>query len=225
MIKAIIFDFDGTLTHKQINTWKRIWISLGYDTVSEDSVYKTQMRDYLNNTISYQEWCNQTCLYYNKGKFSIDQLKTIAESTIFVDGLEQFLTKLKQQNISLHIVSGNFVELIKYSLGDKTKYFDTINANSLKFGDDGIITQIVGTKYDYEGKAKFIQEYCKTNNISPNEICFIGNGDNDQWAYLSGCKTICVNPDTDTAENKTMWHKCINNVDNLLDILPYILND
>lgn len=224
MIKAIIFDFDGTLTHQQENTWKKIWKDLGYDTTSEDSAYKTQMRDYLNNTISYQDWCDQTCIYYKKSKFSLQHLKDIAKTVVFIDGFEDFIDTLKKENISLHIVSGNFVELITSALGEKAKYFDSINANTLVFDNEGIISQIIGTKYDYEGKAKFIEEYCSKYNILPSEICFVGNGDNDQWAHLSGCKTICINPDTDTSSNKTMWHICLDKIDNINDLLPYIID-
>ena len=223
-MKAVIFDFDGTLTHKGINTWKKIWTMLGYDTVNENSVYKKQMRDYLNKVTTYQEWCDQTCLYYRKGKLKKSDFSKIAETMNFVDGLEDFLKELKANNLSLHIVSGNFTEIIKHALGEKVKYFDSINANNLEFDENEIISKIVGTNYDYEGKAKFIDEYCLKNNINPADICFVGNGDNDQWAYLSGCKTICVNPDTKTVSNKSVWHKKVENVKNLTTLLPLILN-
>ena len=31
-MKAVIFDFDGTLTEKKGNLWKRIWKELDWDT-------------------------------------------------------------------------------------------------------------------------------------------------------------------------------------------------
>ncbi len=223
-MKAVIFDFDGTLTHKGVNTWKKIWTMLGYDTVSENSVYKQQMKDYLNKVTTYQEWCNQTCLYYRKGKLKKTDFYEIAENMVFVDGLEEFLKELKNKNLSLHIVSGNFTDVIKHALGEKIALFDSINANNLEFDENNIISKIVGTNYDYEGKAKFIEEYCSKNNINPTDICFVGNGDNDQWAHLSGCKTICINPDTETVSNKSIWHNKIENVKNLTELLPYILN-
>lgn len=223
-MKAVIFDFDGTLTHKTINTWKQIWIKLGYDTVNKNGIYHTQMRDYLNNLTTYQEWCNQTCFYFKKGKLKKSDFCEIANNVRFIDGLEEFLKCLKNNGLSLHIVSGNFKEVIVNSLGEKTKYFDSINANIVKFDNNEVISEIIGTNYDYEGKAKFIKEYCLNNNIEPNEICFVGNGDNDQWAYLSGCKTICINPDTASVDDKTKWHKRINKVNNLNILIPYILN-
>ena len=30
-MKAVIFDFDGTLTERRGNLWKRIWKELGHD--------------------------------------------------------------------------------------------------------------------------------------------------------------------------------------------------
>ena len=32
MKKAIVFDFDGTLTKKDQNIWKMLWEKCGYDT-------------------------------------------------------------------------------------------------------------------------------------------------------------------------------------------------
>ncbi len=224
-MKAVIFDFDGTLTHKTINTWKQIWIKLGHDTVSEDSIYKKQMSDYVNKVTTYQQWCDQTCKYYRMGAFSKSDFEELANNMVLIDGLEDFLKELKVNGYKLHIVSGNFVPVIKTALKQYVAYFDSINANDLVFDKNDVIEKIVGTNYDYEGKPRFIEEYCQKHNISPNNITFVGNGDNDKWAYLSGAKTILINPDTDSKNNNTIWHKQINNVTNINTLLPLILNN
>ena len=41
-MKAVFFDFDGTLTCKSPNIWKSIWEELGYDT-GAGSEYKKQL--------------------------------------------------------------------------------------------------------------------------------------------------------------------------------------
>lgn len=90
------------------------------------------------------------------------------------------------------------------------------------FDDEGIISHIKGTNYDFEGKAKFIKEFKEKTHSQNGDLVFVGNGDNDEWAHLSGCKTICINPDNADYSNKTKWHICKDNVNNLTDILPLL---
>ena len=45
---------------------------------------------------------------------------------------------------------------------------------------------------------------------------------NDEWAYMSGCKTFCINPENVDIMNREKWNKVVFNVDNLLDILHII---
>ena len=43
-MKAVFFDFDGTLTHKSKNIWQKIWSRLGYD-LGEGSLYRKLYED------------------------------------------------------------------------------------------------------------------------------------------------------------------------------------
>ena len=61
--KAIVFDFDGTLTERagvnrsiNRNTWERIWVGLGY-TVSDCG---TLAHRYFRDEIDHEEWCRLT---------------------------------------------------------------------------------------------------------------------------------------------------------------------
>jgi len=222
-MKTVVFDFDGTLTVKSSDIWKSIFIELGYDVKDESGDYKMQMKDFFNNKITYQEWCDQTCKSYTDKKFSKQILYKLADKIKLLNGFDKTIKTLVDNNIELHIVSGNFVEVIKYVLGDKAKYFKTINASRMVFDDNDLLTKIVGTEYDFDGKAKFITEYCQKNKVNPSEVCFVGNGDNDEWAYKAGCKTICVNPENTDHTNLKVWNKTLHCLKNLEDILPEIL--
>lgn len=225
MIKTIMFDFDGTLTYKTKNTWKAIWEELGYDIKDPKSGYLSQMKLFNGGLIDYQGWCDITAQSFIKKNMSKDTLSNVTKDIKLMNGFDDFVDTLSKQNIKLNIVSGNFTEVIINVLKDKRKYFESINANNLIYDNNGYLTKIIGTNYDYEGKAKFIQEYATSHNISPQEICFIGNGNNDEWAYKSGCKTICINPDDTNHNDKNKWHKSITNIDNINDLLPLIFED
>ena len=220
---AVMFDFDGTLTHKSPNIWKKIWQDLGYETGS-GSYFSQLFVRFMTNNITHQEWCDLTCEAFKKGNFNRSMSKPIIEQIKIIDGAEEVFKMLKENGVSLHIVSGNFDTVMKEVLGNKTKYFDSINGNKLVFDEQGKIKQIIGTNYDFEGKARFINEFKERTGTKAEDICFVGNGDNDEWAHLSGCKTICINPENTESKNTTKWHVAFENVTNLTQILPELMH-
>ena len=222
-MKAVFFDFDGTLTQKSGNIWRSIWSALGYE-LGEGSEYRQQLQDYLSHKISYQEWCDMTCVAYRSKAMTGDILGKLIGDIHLLHGVEETLQQLRENGYSLHIISGNIVDVIERVLGQNTQYFDSINANDFIFDANNRLVNIQGTNYDFEGKAKFIQDYQKTTGASATDLYFVGNGGNDEWAHLSGCHTICINPD-DTDRDAEKWHYIREKTNDLRDILPYIIKE
>lgn len=222
--KSVFFDFDGTLTYKSPNIWKAIWKKCGYDT-GKGSYFSQLYVRFLTHEISHQEWCDLTCEKFIEAKFTENDLFEIADSMNTIDGLTHTLETLKSCGYSLHIISGSIDSVIKHVLGDNAKYFDSISANSMQFDNNGYLTYIQGTNYDFEGKATFINEYKEKTGVPAENLTFVGNGDNDEWAHLSGCKTICINPENTDNTNTTMWHKSISDVTNISKLLPLIITE
>ena len=113
--------------------------------------------------------------------------------------------------------------VIRSVLGAIYQYVDGIKANEFRFDNEsGILLEIIGTKYDFEGKAYYISEIAEELRISPHDILFVGNSINDQSAYMSGARTLCINPKVTDILNQTVWNNCIPSCDNLWDIMKYI---
>ena len=127
------------------------------------------------------------------------------------------MESLYAQGVSLHIVSGNIIDVIEIILGESVRFVDCIKANDFVFDENGNLAQIIGTKHEFIGKANYIKELCKLNGYNPDEVCFVGNGGNDEFVHLSGCKTVCINADDTDANNTNIWHKSLN-VNNLTEI-------
>ncbi len=215
-MKAIVFDFDGTLTQKNGNLWKKIWKELGYD-VGQNSYYFQLLTEFLNGDITYLQWCDLTLKAFQEKGFSKQMFHRMIKEISLMPGAKELIERLSLKGIELHIVSGNFISAIKNTLGECEKYISGIKANEFLFDKNGLISEIVGTKYDFTGKAKYIQELCKKKGFSSSEILFVGNSINDEWAYKSGARTLCVNPDEADCENSTVWNEVIF-TDNLLDL-------
>ena len=154
MQKAVFFDFDGTLTYKSKNIWKAIWKSLGYDT-SKDSYFAKLFVDFMSNKITHQEWCNLTCEAFTEKGMNLNVLNELVKEIKLINGATETFKTLKENGYSLHIVSGNIIDVIEKVLGENVKYFDSINANDFYFNNNNELTYIKGTNYDFEGKAKF----------------------------------------------------------------------
>lgn len=219
--KIVVFDFDGTLTSskERISTWETIWVKLGY-SISECAVYH---RKFTNNKITHKEWCDVTRDKFRIKLFSKKDAIEIGRNINLINGTKETLQLLHAKGIKMYLLSGSIKELIKVALGDLYDLFIDVKANRFIFDNHGIIREIIGTKYDFEGKAEYLKEIIKENNILSNELLYVGNSCNDSWAYESGAQTICVNPRFTDPHNSIMWTHYIRRMDNLEEIMKYVL--
>lgn len=222
--KVAIFDFDGTLTKpsETANTWEALWTELGYD-VSECEKYH---RMFSNHEINHDEWCEITEREFTRAGCNRNHLKTIAERSQLVDDVNEVIHELYSKGIKLYILSGSIKQFIEYVLGkDISKCFTEIKANRFVFDDQGLLAGIIGTPYDFEGKAKFVNKIIAEKNISPNEIIYVGNSFNDEFVYKTGVETLCINPRGTDFYNNKVWHNYIRNARSLREVLPYIYGE
>ena len=85
-------------------------------------------------------------------------VENLASKIKLMQGTEETFQELQKRDIKIYIVSGSILLVIRSVIGDLYKYVDGIKANQFRFNQGGFLTEIVGTKYDFEGKAAFITE-------------------------------------------------------------------
>lgn len=216
-MKAVIFDFDGTLTDKTNHLWKRIWEKLGYE-IGQNSYYASLYKQFINNSITHKQWCELTLKAFQDKGFTKQMFCEIIKTIKLMKGAEDLIKNIHSKGVKIHIVSGNIISVIEKVLKNVIQYIDCIKANEFLFDKQGNITDIIGTQYDYEGKAKYVKELCLKNDYQPNDILFIGNSINDEFVYQSGARTLCVNPANAKSNNHKIWHKVVftNNLNDLL---------
>lgn len=223
-IKAIVFDFDGTLSRCMISemnsSWEMIWEKLGYKKSECEELYKK----FKAKEINHQQWCDKTCRAFQKKNLTENTLKEIAKDFELIRGVKESLERLKLKGIKLYLVSGSIMQLIRFIWDDELDdYFDECKANIFRF-KDGKLETIVGTRYDFEGKAKFITDIFKHLKLkSQSEILFIGNSDNDQYAHKSGARTLCLNAKLTNPDDKDIWDDSFK-TDDFEEFLDYIDN-
>lgn len=217
--KIVVFDFDGTLVSPNFSrtTWERIWVELGYG-VNDCDYYH---RQFSNKQITHEQWCEITEKKFKERNLDKEKLRKIAGDMKLINGCRETLLEIKKRDILLYIVSGSIREIIKEVLGDLVNLFEDISANKFYFQKDKL-SRIVGTDYDFEGKADYIKQIVNENKINASEVLFIGNSFNDTYAHLSGARTLCINPQNTNYTNAIYWHDYIREVNDLKEILPYI---
>jgi HAD superfamily phosphoserine phosphatase-like hydrolase len=219
--KAIVFDFDGTLTKKfdnisiSRNTWEMLWVKLGY----KEKDCSDLAQRYFNQEISHYDWCQLTLKKFKEKNLSKAMVISLAKTISLIDGFHDTIEKIFLSHIPMYIVSGSIRDIIIKVLGDDKKYFQDIKANNFRYDENNIIEEIEGTKYDFEGKAKFITEIAEELHIKSSEILFVGNSINDRHVkQLSGAKTLIVNPHliSPTEENSDYLIKYMSNLQEIL---------
>lgn len=218
--RAVVFDFDGTLTSGKTNrtTWESIWTSLDYDVKCCQELHLRFNR----NEITHAEWCKLTEQCFRKRNLHRETIDKIASGIRLLKGVKATFQELQKRDVKIYIVSGSILSVIRSVLGSNYQYIDGIKANQFRYDESGLLTEIIGTKYDFEGKASFISEIASELRISPKDILFIGNSVNDQFAYISGAKTLCINPKLTDITNRTIWNDCIPICRDLWEILQYV---
>lgn len=219
-IQVIVFDFDGTLTASKTTktTWEAIWTELGYNVEECRNLH----RDYDLKKITHEQWCKQTEKKFVSKNLHRDLLCNLSRNIKLINGCAETFDELFSRNIKIHIVSGSILSIIQEVLKDLYWHIDSVKANDFKFSHDGFLTNIIGTKYDFEGKADYISEIAEGLKISTSDILFIGNSYNDKYAHISGAKTLCINPQNTDPSDNIVWHNCIYECTDLTQILSYI---
>lgn len=217
--KIVVFDFDGTLVSPNFSktTWERIWIELGY-SVNDCDYYH---RQFSNKQITHEQWCKITENKFKEAGLTRNTIKKIAADMELISGCKETLMELKKRDVLLYIVSGSIREIIKEVLGDMINLFEDVSANKFYF-QKGELSRIVGTEYDFEGKADYVKQIVNENKVNASEVLFVGNSFNDTFVHLSGARTLCINPQNTNYTNSIYWHDYIREVNDLSEIIPYI---
>jgi HAD superfamily phosphoserine phosphatase-like hydrolase len=218
--KVMVFDFDGTLTKRTDNrtTWEKIWVSLGYSIDDCANLH----RRFSRGELTHQKWCELTTNKFKLRTLREERLKKIARDIQLVPGTKDTLESLKKNGIRLYVLSGSIKQVIKLVLGDLYDLFDEVKANEIEFDGAGVIKRIIGTRYDFQGKAAFLSNLIYEQALSPLDVLFIGNSVNDIWASQSGARTLCVNPHMTNPDIEEHWSYAIKEMKNLRQILEYV---
>ena len=204
--KVIIFDYDGTLTkvEKGYNSWLVVWEAI--DKVDLDEYH---YKKYASGEYTYDDWLYACLDEYRKYGVSRDLFYALAKKSIQIKGLEDTLKYLTSRGIKLYILSGGIKNIIDIHLGELTNYFTSIEAHEFIYDENGIVNGVIPVDHSLGSKDEYVRRVIRENNLSPEQLLFIGNGDNDETVYKTGARTLCLNPDNARYTDKKIWNNYI----------------
>ena len=219
--KAVVFDFDGTLTKhgSTQSTWEAIWEHLGY----EPNECGNLANRFYRKEITHPEWCRETLIKFRERQLDYDAVIRVAKGLSLISGLDECMQELQRLRIPTYIVSGSIWDVIVAALGNRIEYFGRIEANQFGYvGPEKRLGTITSTRFDFEGKGDFVREVAKELNVKTSDILFVGNSINDIHVKAVGAHTLLVNPHETSVADENAWDDCLHQMRSLLEILPYV---
>ena len=218
--RAVIFDFDGTLTKssREQTTWESLWEELGY---GPNECGELASR-FFKGELSHEEWCRITCEKFEAKGLTRSAVVKAGREIELIPGIGEALESLRLLQIPAYIVSGSIWDVLITALGDYRKSFARIEANMFLYDADAVIAKIAGTRYDFSGKAEFTKLVASELGCSTSEILFVGNSINDKEVKSSGARALLVNPHFTHSSETESWDDCIHTMRSLVEILPHV---
>jgi len=184
-IKLVAFDFDGTILQgpKYRHSWQSIWRYLNY----EDNIRKELQEKHKSDHKAYnfQDWCNECVRYFKEAGFKREHVKKIIDygGLKLATNFDDVVRVLHAFGIKMIIISGGIDTFIEETIDEEIlALIDQVVVNKAQYNKDGTIESVTAfqnQESDPVGKIKALDEYCSRNNISREQVAYVGDQVND----------------------------------------------
>ena len=176
--RVIGFDVDGTLLRGSEFSWTLVWKFLGVpDIVSKEAKrkYVTSKRTFKD----YQDWCDHDFKHLRQKGLRRRDFEEITKNIVPTVNLREALQILRNEGFTLAIISGGIDVFVYEKIPHADDLFDYICINRFSFDDQGIISGIEATPFDFAGKAAALAAICEEHGTTLESAVFVGEGYND----------------------------------------------
>ena len=124
-------------------------------------------------------------------RLSIKSLESLAKTLKLTEGSEELVSALKEMGFKIGLISGGFsyfTDILKKRLG-----FDYAFGNKLEVKKGRLTGRIQGRIIDAHRKAQVMDEICRREGITRDEVVAVGDGSNDRIMVANAGLGIAFN--------------------------------
>lgn len=183
MLKAVVYDFDGTLTPNPMPIFKILEMSgLGKDAINSQRFLEMTGKIAKQENVNKYEAMIRTILkFVQDAGFALtdNNISIGAEERVYNPGVKELLEWLKQHGIKNYLLSSGakaYLERLEIA-----PYFEAVYASTLSYDDTNVVNGIKHVMTDTE-KPITLQKIAQDINDSPDDfsgIVYIGDGPTD----------------------------------------------
>jgi HAD superfamily phosphoserine phosphatase-like hydrolase len=187
------FDLDGTLLRGYEYSWRLVWNHLGV----QPAIWKEATRRYLTSKRTFEDykaWCEHDYQQMRAHGLRREHFAQITSSVSPTNNLKDALRTLRTEGFVLALISGGIDTFIDEKIPDAKDLFDYICINRLRFDDQGAISGIDPTPFDFAGKVVALEAICKEYGVTLADSVFVGEGNNDEFVIEAAGLGIAYPP-------------------------------
>lgn len=180
--KVIVFDMDSTIVEGEIidEMAKAAGVGKLVAAITEKGMKgEMEFSESLRKRVSFL-----------KG-LKLKSLKSISETVQLTKGSEELIVALKEMGFRVALISGGFTyftDMLKKRLG-----FDYAFGNRLEMKDGKLTGRIKCKIIDARRKAEIMDEICRKEGITRDEVVAVGDGSNDRIMLANAGLGIAFN--------------------------------
>lgn len=185
-VKAIIFDFDGTLFTGAQHSWEVIFQEL-------DCVKKRQVayQKYAHEHANYQQFCDDcVSIFSNMGLTKVKIAQLAKKHCELIPNAIEGLKYLAKQNIKLILFSGGIDSFLETLIPDYNSLFDEVFINKFNFDTNGVISSCTANMWAAR-KSKIIEHIKDKYQYDASNIFYFGDNHCDIYLKETGAKLVC----------------------------------
>ncbi|MCU0662024.1 MAG: HAD family phosphatase [Myxococcota bacterium] len=187
----VCFDLDGTLVDDTIYIWKTLHEAFETDEPARRKAYD----DFFGGIISYRDWFEHDLKLLRLAGATKKRVEELLRTLRPMEGAKEAIATLKARGHKVAIISGSLDIVVDHLFGQHL--FDHVLINKLHYSPDGQIDGGEPTPYDLVGKAEGLRELARREGLSPDQVAFVGDNENDIWIAQAAGRAIAFNCKSD----------------------------